>query len=85
MGHSIVCSFAAALASVARASPPVVDPKGVEAFDALLGFLQKKGVKVVLAQPPFNPLFYDAVQGSDYIAGLGRRSIKRREPRAGGC
>ena len=67
-----------ALADVARVNPPVVDTKGVEAFDTLLGFLQENGVQVILAQPPFNPLFYDAVQGSEYVAGLDNiRKITR--------
>ena len=52
--------------------PPVVDPKGVAAFDTLLTFLKEKGVEVYLINPPFNPIFYDAVQGSPYAEGLGR-------------
>ncbi len=61
---------ALAFAAAARNSPPVIDPKGVAAFDKLLGYLKEQGVQVVLVHPPFNPLFYDAVQGSDYMPGL---------------
>ena len=46
--------------------------KGVAAFDTLLTFLKEKGVEVYLINPPFNPIFYDAVQGSPYAEGLGR-------------
>ena len=63
-------SEALALAEAARNSPPVVDPLGVQAFDTLLGFLKSQGVQVILAHPPFNPVFYDAVQGSRYLPGL---------------
>ncbi len=65
-------------ADMARKSPPKIDPKGVAAFDKLLGFLKEKGVQVVLVHPPFNPIFYDAVQGSDYLPGLDKiRSLTR--------
>ena len=55
-----------------RNDPPKIDPRGVEAFDRLLTFLQSKGVDVVLANPPFNPVFYEEVRDSKYIAGLAR-------------
>ncbi len=58
------------LADYDRQHPPKIDKKGVEAFDALLGYLKKQGVQVVLVHPPFNPIFYDAVKGSPYIAAL---------------
>ena len=61
---------ALALADAARNVPPVVDPLGVQSFDTLLGFLKSQGVQVILAHPPFNPVFYDAVQGSKYLPGL---------------
>lgn len=63
---------ALSFAEHARGNPPVVDPRGVEAFDALLGFLKKQGVQVVLVHPPFNPLFYDAVKNSPYLEGLDK-------------
>jgi hypothetical protein len=50
--------------------PPTIDPKGVEAMDALLGFLKSKGVEVFLVHPPFNPLFYERVKTGSYIGGL---------------
>lgn len=59
-------------ASASLKSPPLVDPEGVKAFDRLLSYLKEQGVQVVLVHPPFNPIFYDAVQGSDYIAGLDK-------------
>lgn len=52
--------------------PPQVDPKGVEAFETLLRFLKKKGVSVYLVNPPFNPTFYDKMQGTPYAEGLKR-------------
>ncbi len=55
-----------------RDDPPKIDPRGVEAFDRLLTFLQSNGVDVVLANPPFNPIFYERVRDSAYIAGLAR-------------
>ena len=51
-------------------NPPVIDPKGVVAFEHLLTFLQEQGVEVTLAHPPFNPQYYDAMIGTPYMTGL---------------
>lgn len=61
-----------AFAAKRQNDPPQVDPQGVIAFDALLTFLKQKGVSVYLVNPPFNPIFYDRVQGTPYAAGLVR-------------
>ncbi len=61
-----------AFAKLRENSPPLVDPKGVEAFEALLKFLKEKGVSVYLVKPPFNPQYYDRLQGSPYAEGLTR-------------
>jgi hypothetical protein len=53
-----------------RNDPPIVEPQGVEAFNTLLTFLKKQGVSVYLVNPPFNPMFYDKVQGTPYGEGL---------------
>jgi hypothetical protein len=50
--------------------PPKVDPQGVFAFEKLLDFLKQQGVQVTLVHPPFNPIYYDALQGSPYAEGL---------------
>ena len=52
--------------------PPLVDQKGVEAFVAVLDYLKAKGVSVYLVNPPFNPDFYDRIQGTPYADGLAR-------------
>lgn len=59
-------------AAASLTHPPLIDPKGLEAFDAMFKFLKDNGVKVYLVHPPFNPEFYDAVQGSKYMEGLGQ-------------
>ena len=61
-----------AFAESKRNAPPQIDPKGVEAIEALLTFLTDKGVKVYLAHPPFNPIYFDALDGSPYKEGLTR-------------
>lgn len=61
---------ALAFADSKRNDPPQIDPEGVHAFETLLQFLQDKGVEVFLAHPPFNPLYYDALQDTPYMAGL---------------
>jgi hypothetical protein len=61
-----------AFANKRRNDPPLVDPKGVEAFDTLLSFLKAQGVSVYLVNPPFNPIFYDKMQGTPYAEGLQR-------------
>jgi hypothetical protein len=61
-----------AFATKRQNDPPQVDPKGVEAFDALLSFLKAQGVSVYLVNPPFNPAFYDKMQGTPYAEGLQR-------------
>jgi hypothetical protein len=69
---------ALSFAALKKNAPPKVDPKGIAAFDSLLAFLKEKGVQVVLVHPPFNPIYYDAVQGGTYPAGLDRiRQITR--------
>ena len=52
--------------------PPFVEPKGVEAFVAVLDYLKAKGVSVYLVNPPFNPEFYDQIAGTPYADGLAR-------------
>ena len=59
-------------ANLRQNSPPLVDPKGVEAFETLLRFLKEKGVSVYLVKPPFNPTYYDRLRGSPYAKGLER-------------
>jgi hypothetical protein len=63
---------ALALAAAKLANPPVVDPKGVEAFDAMLTYLKKQGVEVYLVHPPFNPTFWQAVQKGPYLEALAK-------------
>lgn len=50
--------------------PPKIDPKGVAAFEALLTFLKRREVEVFLAHPPYNPAFWERVQGTPYMAGM---------------
>lgn len=59
-----------AFAERRKNDPPRVDPKGVEAFETLLGFLRERGVSVYLVRPPFNPIYYDHLQGTPYAEGL---------------
>ncbi len=61
---------ALAFAEAKRNSPPQIDPKGIVHLEALFDFLKKKGVRVTLAHPQFNPIFWDAVQDSPYMDGL---------------
>ena len=51
-------------------NPPVIDPKGVEHIETLLEYLHRKDVRVYLAHPPYNPLFWETVQGTAYMEGL---------------
>lgn len=52
--------------------PPVIDPKGVEAWEATFKFLKSKGVQVYLTNPTFNPEFYDQIAGTPYEEGFAR-------------
>ncbi|MEP1206855.1 MAG: hypothetical protein ABJM29_11355 [Rhizobiaceae bacterium] len=63
---------ALAFAEASKNSPPKIDPKGVAHMEFLFEYLKEKGVKVTLAHPQFNPIFWDAVQGTDYMVGLKR-------------
>ena len=63
---------ALAFAAERRDDPPRIDPAGVAVIERLLTFLQERGVEVFLAHPPFNPIYWDAVQGSPYMVGLAR-------------
>jgi hypothetical protein len=51
-------------------NPPTIDQKGVEAFDRLLAHLQEKGVEVTLVHPPYNPQFWNRVQGTQYMPAM---------------
>ena len=55
-----------------RNDPPKIDPKGIVHLEALFEYLIGNGVKITFAQPPFNPVFWDAVQDSPYREGLQR-------------
>ncbi len=63
---------ALALAAAATQGPtaPVIDPRGIAAVDALFGYLSKQGVEIVIAFPPFNPVYFDAVRNTPYMKGL---------------
>ncbi len=61
-----------AFADKRKNDPPQVDPQGIAAFDTLLSHLKEKGVSVYLVRPPFNPIYYDRLQGTPYADGLAR-------------
>ena len=63
-------SEALAFAHSRRNDPPKIDPIGVAHLEALFEYLRKEGVKITLAHPQFNPIFWEAVQGSPYMEGL---------------
>ena len=63
---------ALAFADKRRNDPPQVEARGVDAIDKLLTYLNSQGVTVYLAQTPFNPIFYDSVQGTAYSDGLAK-------------
>lgn len=70
---------ALAHADASRNRPPVIDPKGVEALDTLLSYLAVRGVRVHLAHPPFNPVFFESVQNTPYMEGLNQIEAVTRE------
>ena len=49
-----------------------IDPAAGIAIDRLLGLLTRRGVRVVLIHPPFNPAFYRQIEHSAYGDGLRR-------------
>lgn len=55
-----------------RNQPPKIDENGVIAVDKVLEFLTLQGVRVTLAHPPFNPVYWNAVQDSPYLDGVRR-------------
>jgi hypothetical protein len=61
---------AIAHADNSRHDPPVIDPKGVAAFDKLLAFLKDQGTEVTLVHPPFNPIFWEHVKGGTFFEAL---------------
>lgn len=63
---------ALAFAAASKNSPPKIDPKGIEHMEFLFEYLKKKGVKITLAHPQFNPIFWNEVQGTAYMGGLKR-------------
>ena len=61
-----------ALAEAKIASPPTLDPEGLKTFDRVLEFFVQHGVEVYITHPPFNPIFWEAVQGTQYMPALHR-------------
>ena len=59
-------------AKSALSNPPLIDPKGVAAFESLFKYLKNQGVQVYLTNPPFNPAFYDQIGGTPYGEGLAK-------------
>lgn len=55
-----------------RTQEIAVDRHALEALDRLLGLLRDEGVRVILAHPPFHPVYYEGVRGTRYMDGLGR-------------
>ena len=53
-----------------RPNAPGIDPIGRQSVDAVLAFLKEQGVEVYLAHPPFNPIYWEAVQDSPYMDGI---------------
>jgi hypothetical protein len=51
-------------------NPPIIEKQGIENVEKLLDFLKSKGVTVYIMQPPFNPIYWNAVQGTPYFKGL---------------
>lgn len=48
-------------------------------MDRLLALLSERGVRIVLAHPPFNPEFYEAIRNTPYADHLGRvRAVTQR-------
>jgi hypothetical protein len=70
---------ALALAEMRRNDPPQVEQRGVDSFEKLLEYLKSQGTTVYLAQPPFNPVYYDNLQGSTYFEGLQKVDALTRE------
>ena len=66
-------------ADASRNRAPAIDAKGVEALDRLLTYLGLRGVRVHLAHPPFNPIFFDRVQDTPYMEGLRQVEAVTRE------
>ncbi|MBS0241518.1 MAG: hypothetical protein JSS20_05025 [Proteobacteria bacterium] len=70
---------ALAMAEASRNKPVMIDPRGVEAVDRVLAYLAVRGVRVHLGQPPFNPIFFDAIKDSPYMEGLHQIEAITRE------
>ena len=70
---------ALAFAKVQSNSPPVIEQAGVENFEKLLDYLKSQGVTVYFVQPPFNPIYWDAVQNTSYMDGLMKFDALTRE------
>jgi hypothetical protein len=64
--------LATEVAVTSRHHPIRIDPKGVEAIDRLLSYLAVRGVRVHLAHPPYNPVFYERIKGSAFLESVRR-------------
>lgn len=71
--------LAIAHAEANKYRPPEIDPKGVEAIDRVLSYLGVRGVRVHLAHPPFNPIYFEQVRDTPYMSGLRQVAEVTRE------
>ena len=61
-----------AAANASLNNPPVIDSRGIEAWEATFRFLKSKGVQVYLTNPTLNPEFYDRIKGTPYEVGFNK-------------
>jgi hypothetical protein len=62
-----------------RDAPPPMYKPAIDAVDKMLEYLVARGVEVYLAHPPFNPIYWDAVQDSPYSDGLKKVEALTRD------
>jgi hypothetical protein len=63
---------ATTMAALHRTTRLKVDPTLVAQLGQLTAFLKGQGVRVVFAQTPFHPAYFEAIQGSSYYEDLRR-------------
>lgn len=67
---AVALKRAQATAAVDRSRRLQMDPAMVEGLRRLIGFLKQHGVNVILAQTPYHPGYFAALQGSLYLQDL---------------
>jgi anti-anti-sigma regulatory factor len=58
--------------TIDRKAAPKLNEQLLGQMSKLLDFVKERGVRVVLIQTPYNPVFYEGIQGTEFLKSINR-------------